>query len=893
MLPLGAWIKQRRKELDLTQEELALRVGCSLVMIQKIESGERRPSKQIARLLAQQLGVSEAERPDFVRFARSRDNNAQAGSRAPWRASRFQFSNLPVPPTPLFGRHEEIAAIHGKLLHEQARLLTLLGPPGIGKTRLAIEAASRMADEFDDGVFFVSLAAVTEPEQVVASIAQVLAVKETGESSLLQQVAQRLVDKRILLLLDNLEQVVAAAPLVAELLATCPWLQILATSRVPLHIRAERQFHVRPLGLPPIGLSFDPQRVLDYPAAALFLDRAQAVEPEFSANDENAALIAQVCTRLDGLPLAIELVAAWAGQIPLSGLLEQLSNRLVLLNPGPRDLPARQQTMRSAIEWSFALLSLAERQLIARLSVFAGGFTVEMAELISEGLAPSQVRIQLNRLVDQNLVLDMEAGGGQRFEMLEAIRQYAREQLEQGGEAEIFLQRHSACMLEMAERADLHQPAWLERLELEHENLRAVFQHALGAADALTALRLCTALLSFWQIRGHLSEGLANLTAALNLKVEPSDQRLKLMRARLLVGAGWLLRDFGDFTQARDFFERGLALYQELSIPAGLAYALYSVGYIQFLIGDAQTGIRVIEESLALYRSLGDKKGEALALFMLGRIATGQGNYLRARSCLDECLQLEQGQGETFGLARTLGSLGELAIYQGEAALAAAQLAESQSLLEKMGERQLCAWVMVKRGELTWHLGHFAEARAFLKRSLHLAQEIGYRWNEAYALAYLGVVSLAEGDLRQALDYCEHSLALFTVLKSEGDIAQTRKDLARMLLASGEIDSAAEIYRQCLAAFQPRGYVPDIIECLEGLAAVLTARREPAGAVRLYAVTESQRALIGMPLPPVLHPLYQNNISELRSILGDDEFRVHWEQGCKLTIELAVRDALA
>ena len=870
MVSFGLWVKQRRKELDLTQEELSLRVGCSLVLIQKIEAGQRRPSKQIAELLAQHLDVPAGDRPDFVRFARARTSKPIAAAGTPWRTLRRQFTNLPAQPNPLFGREEAVEAIRRRLLHEPVRLMTLVGPPGIGKTRLGIAAAARLVEDYEQGVVFISLAAATDPNQVVTSLAKAFAIKEAGGTTLFERVKLELADKRILLLLDNFEQVITAAPLVADLLAACPWLQILATSRVPLHIRAERQFRVSPLGLAPLSPTPELQTVLAYPAEALFVDRARAAWPDFAVTPENAPAIAKICTRLDGLPLAIELVAVRAGQVQPAILLTQLVDRMGLLTAGPRDLPVRQQTLRRAIDWSYDLLEPDERVLFAHLAVFVGGCTLEMAEFVC-GNGAQSVDEPLEGLVDQSLVIRREQeGSGPRFLMLETIRAYALERLEERGEAVAIQKRHSACMLDLAERAEIPQPAWLARLDNEHDNLLAVIQRAQTGCDASTALHLTAHLWRFWLLRGYLSEGIARLKAALELEEGRSDPTLALARAEALIGIGWLLRDLSDFVQAQKYFNASLAIYQQCSDRAGLAHALYSVGYIQFLIGDSAQGIWFIEESLSLYRALNDDKGLSLTLFMLGRIAVGRGDYPKAAACLEECLRLEQASAKSYGVARIMASQGELAIYQGKHERAAALLAESQTLLEKLGERQLCAWLLTKRGELALRLGCLSEARAFLKRGIDLAREMGYRWNEAYSLTYLGLVSLFEGDPQQAQALCEESLVLFRELESEGDVAQTRKDLARVALASGEVTRAADLYRECTAIFFKRDYLPDIVECLEGLAGVHIARSDPGGAACILGAAQACREQLGMPLAPVFQPAYLHDVELLRSTLKDD-----------------------
>ncbi len=884
----GQWVKQRRKELDLTQDMLAQHVNCSLILIQKIEAGERRPSQTVAKLLAQSLAIPNDELPAFIHFARETKEMGLLHQRAPWRAMRRHFTNLPVPPTPLFGRQKALETIQEQILVERVRLLTLVGPPGIGKTRLACETAANLVNDFEDGVFLVALAAITQPEAVIDSLARILDLTYRPGKLLLEQVKGFLADKRLLLVLDNLEQVVSVAPVLAELLEACPWLQILATSRVSLHIRPERQYRVAPLELPPFPIPSDPAVVIQYPAIAFFMNRTQAMEPDFILTGNNASLVTEICLRLDGLPLAIELIASQVNKMPLPTLLQQLQQPFDLLAAGPRDLPARHQTLRDALQWSLNLLNPEERLVFVRLAAFVGGFTPQEAESVCATGLVEQISNILDSLVDKNLIQrQASVAKYPRFAMLKTIREYAFEQLEQSWEKEEIFTRHILWALDLVETPQSTDNTWLEMMEGELDNLRVALRRSIDRQDVETAYRLSASLARFWQLRGYLTEGLTWLQEVLNLQIDQSDLSMVRTRAKTLVEAGWLLRDAGNFVQMKVDFNESLELYQELGDQSGQAYALYSLGYATFLTGVVQQGIQMIQKSLALYRFIREKGGAGLALFMLGRISVGLGDYGEAKSFLKECLQIEKDRGSNLGLGRTYGSLGELAIFQGDFAPATSYLEKSLALLTELGEKQLAGWVLVKQAELAWYRGYLSEAHSFLEQSLQLAREHGYVWNEAYTLTYLGMVTLAAGDANRAQMYCEKSLAIFQDINSAGDIAQTQKDLARVMLLQKDFTRAMMLYKECFQVFVERGYQPDIIECMEGLATCLY-QDDPIITVNLISVAQKQRQRIGAVLPPVHLHFVDDLLHSIHDVLSDDLFTDAWETGRSMTIDQAI-----
>jgi predicted ATPase/DNA-binding CsgD family transcriptional regulator len=593
--------------------------------------------------------------------------------------------NLPAQVTSFIGRECEIAEV--KRLLATTRLLTLTGPPGTGKTRLGLRVAAQVLDRFADGVFFVDLAPVSDPQLVPSTVAQALGVREAGGQPLLETLKNHLRGRRLLLLLDNFEQIIDVAPLVSELLSASPGLKALVTSREPLHVYGEQEYPVLPLALPDLD-RVEPLGALSrYEAVELFSQRAQAVRPDFTITDEDAPAIAEICVRLDGLPLAIELAAARSKLLSPEMMRRRLESRLATLTGGARDLPARLRTLRGAIDWSYDLLDADEKTLFARLAVFQGGRTVQAVEAVcGHGLAIDVIDGLESLLHKSLLQLGEGLDGEPRFLFLETIHEYARERLEESGEAETLRKRHADYFVTLAERAEPELPGarqgyWSARLRVEHDNLRTALVWSLGGGDAELGLRLVGALRDFWYYGGHIAEGGRWAERAL----ESAGNVSPALRAKALNAAGQLAFARGDHEHGKLVHREALALSREVGDRINHAWALVLLGWHLSAYPDRYgEGIALCEEGLALFRELDHKPGIAWALNALGELARLDGDYERAKQVYEECLAISREMGDRQREALMLGCLGYVAQYQGDYGRAEALMMDSLALLREL-----------------------------------------------------------------------------------------------------------------------------------------------------------------------------------------------------------------
>jgi predicted ATPase/class 3 adenylate cyclase len=679
----------------------------------------------------------------------------------PLRTIEGRATNLPAQPTPLVGRNEELEAVRTLLREESTRMVTLTGPGGTGKTRLALQVAADLVDEFPDGVYGVLLASISDPDLVPLELARVLGVEESASVSLTDALQAELRNRRALIFFDNFEQVGAAAELLVSLLAACQRLKVLVTSREPLRIAAERQYPVPPLA--------------GSEAVMLFVERARAMRPDFELNDATAPIVAEICERLDGLPLAVELAAAWTKVLPPAALLRRLENRLELPAARGRDVPERQTTLRQAIAWSYDLLRDEERRLHARLSVFMGGCTIDAAERVAGAGSALDVLEGIASLVDRSLLREAEDVGGEpRFAMLETIREYAREQLAQSGEEEELLRRHALEFARFAEEADAglrsdDQLLWFERLEAEHDNLRAAIDSSLAAQDGETALRLGGALGWFWYTHGHGLEGCSRLTELL-ARTEGAAEEL---RARPMYALGVLVDQRGEPERALELVEPSLVVFREQGDRERVGAALNSLGSIKRALGDLESARSLLEASLAIRRELGDEAGTASTLGNLGILAFERGDLDDAEARFLEGLEFDRAQRNEWGACAALDSLVAVAIERGEHERAREHHHEMLAFAQRVGDRELIAFGLEKAAVLAAVEGETARAgrlvggadaereSAGIERSefdrewldRHLSQVFGDEFEAARAA---GRAREPEEALREALDGERH-----------------------------------------------------------------------------------------------------------------------------------------
>jgi non-specific serine/threonine protein kinase len=815
---------------------------------------------------------------------------------------RSRSGSLPSPHTRFVGRSRELSEIRRLLASN--RLLTLTGPGGCGKTRLALQVAHELAAGFDDDVGWCDLAALSDPADVPQVIAAALNIREYSDRSLLESLQDALQSRHTLIVLDNCEHVLTAcASLAGVLLQACPHVTLVTTSLQPLGLPQETVWLVPPMSLPEAPAAIDAAALAtlnESDAIRLFIDRACEVFSPFDLTASNAATIVAICHRLDGLPLPIELAAARVKMLTVEQIAARLDDAFRLLTRGGTGVLPRHQTLRATLDWTYQFLDDVEQALLRRLSIFAGSFTLEMAEAICrDAIELPSILDRLASLVDKSFVmlLPRDAQRAARYRLLEPIRQYARERLEVAHEAADLHVRHLTWCLALAEgpaKSGPDQAAWLARLELDQDNLRAALMWARASGDAEQGLRLASGLWTYWLSRGRFTEGRRWLEELLAIDASLVDGRASAAtRARALFHASALALRQGDFAHAGRLAEASLQLQRALDDKVGISSALNVLAIGATERGEYDRAMQLHEEALALRRTLGDLTGVSSSLINLGVIARRRGDYGRAVALYDEALSIKRQSGDKVNAALALSNLSEIAVFQGNYARAVALAEESLALYRQIDNRNGEAVALNNLAAALRQQGDLARAEMLVTQSIDLLTTLGETARAALGRTNLGDIARDRGELDQAWDIYQACLAIFRETGDQWSAALTLHALGSIASAQNDDPRAEVLYRESLDLYRAVRYRLGMVEALEAMAEVRAQRGDAARAARWMAVCEAQRSSMSAPVLATDRPHYAEAVRRARAALGDSAWTFTRMQARDLTLEQAVTEALS
>ena len=868
-------ITTARREVGRQQKELAAALGFDdRVLSRKLHGNGRErlttaDIKDIIKILASWDAItSQADATELLALMR---RNSESFSSTEWKQPPLNRliplaavspapirTPLPVPATPLIGRSQETTLVCELLRQKEVRLVTLTGPAGVGKTRLSLQVATELAEQFTDGVCFVLLSTVNAPDQVIPAINQALGLSDPGPQTPQTLLKNTLRMKHLLLILDNFEQVVEAAVQIATVIAACPMLKVLVSSRIVLHVQAEREFAVPSLAVPNAEQLPPLEEFMRYEAVALFIQRAQAVKYNFVVTSATAPILAAICTRLDGLPLAIELAAAHVKHFPLVTLLTRLEHGISVLSTRARDLPERQRTLYGALTWSYDLLSKSEQALFRRLAVFVGGCTWQAVAVVCRLENPQEDVLleELAAMVDKSLLRqddEVEEQNEPRFWMLHVLREFGLEQLNREGEAEVTGEAHATYYLEQAEEAASHlQEAghgkWLALLDREYQNLRVALAWFLERVERgynEQALRLCLALYLFWRRRGSISEARDNFAQALRYRV-------------------------GVTTAIQ-------------------ALALRSAGMLAFIQDDLVQTEPLVQESLKILRELGDHRNMAYALTVLGNVAKTKCRYTEAHSYFEEALPLFQQCNDSWGVANTLVDLAHILNKQGHYERARVLYEEALALSRSFGMRSEIGYKLHALAESHFLAGaDLWQVRSMAEESLALLKEAGDRHQSAYTLSLLSQIVRQQNDVALARQLAKESASIIKEVGDRQGLASILINWARLECSQGQLAIARSLYMESLSLLQWEEFQDISAALLEGIALLAVAQDVWADATQLLGFAAALREAIGTPLPPLYHAEVTAAVSTARDQLGADDFASTWATGQTLSLQQAL-----
>jgi len=840
-LSFGEWLRKQRRALDLSRKIFADQVGCAEVTLRRIEAGSLKPSKELASILIEKLGIPDNKRPQWISFARGLSGFP---IQSPLSLNKPE-SNLPVSLTSFVGREKEQVQVIN--LISKHRLITLTGSGGVGKTRLARKVGEQLLENYSDGVWLVELASLNDPTLLAQTIAMLFGLITQADVSHTDLLINFLRTKSVLLILDNCEHILEACAHLAEsLLKSCLHLKILVTSREPLEVTGEALYRVPSLGVPDLAYQLDTLR--EYESVRLFEERAQLVQFDFSLTVENASFVIQICRRLDGIPLAIEMAAAKVGVLSPAQIAKQVEESFNLLTGRSRTALPRHQTLRASIEWSWNLLTESEQRLMRQLSVFAGGWTLEAAQSICDG----HVLYQLNSLVTKCLIVkNQRTETNIRYSFHETIRQYAHEKLLEAGETNLLRERHLSYFLRLAEEVEpklrgAQQIDWLNRLKVEHDNLRTALTWSLSN-NVEAGLRLIGAMWWFWRVCGYVGEGCEWMSKMLAL---PDTMAHTPLRAKALHGAAFLESVRYDNARAHDFYEESLSLYKDLGDRLGIANALNGLGFTSRRQNDWKSAPIFFEKALKIGYEIENEHVIAAALEGLGLIARGQHNWIEARRFFEQFLAAERKLKNTTQIAIALFRLGSVAFAQGDIEVARTRYEESLSLYRELGFKQFIAILLNALGEVARYQADYEQALTLFSESLSQFQEqgVGFENNYVTVLINMGYVSYHQGHHVRAMDLFEESLSLSQKLGEEQNSAL----------------------------------------CLIGIAGILASKQKAEKAVCLISVAQTVFDRMDTQLDPSDQAEYEYSLALSRNQIDITAFEAVWAQGQKLPLDEAL-----
>ena len=862
------------------------------------------------------------------------ERNAEQSSVTSLPLDRSSQNNLPQQLTRFIGRQREIAAVRS--LVSQSRLTTLCGAGGIGKTRLAIEAARHSWDEYADGVCLVEFASISDPQLIPQTVASVLGLREERGRSLTEAVAGYFKSRNLLLVLDNCEHVIGACAQLADaLLRNCPNLRILATSRESLAISGETLFRVPPLSLPDSATQLDAASLGKLEAVELFVERVRAVKAAFVLNESNSGLVAKVCIHLEGIPLAIELAASRMKILSIEQIASRLGDRLKLLRGGSRTSLPRHQTLLAAIDWSYNLLSETEKTLFRRLSVFSGGWTLETAENVCVGESVNRDNLLelLSGLIDKSLVLLDERDGQQRYRFMMTLLEYAQEQLLHSQEAAAMHRAHArffnALVLEGESRSmSASENTWLDRIKLEYDNIRSVLNWT-SKEEPEAGLRLATALLRFWHLNGYWEEGRRWLADMLERQPAATDG---IVRAKAINRLAWIAvlqgdgaaaqnlatqalsvaRESGgdgeaafalntmaiiageqcDFPAARALLDQSLGIRREMGDQALTASTLNNLGILSFRQGEFGVARTFYEESLANFREVGDRHGIAMTLLNQADLASRIGDPSGAQQKIQEALALAKELEDHSVIPVAMNSLGKVLLSEGKDLDAYQLINETLGVFRDLGDKHRIATTLVSLGTLAEHRGCDPEAQSLYEESVARCRELGDQFELAASLNCLGRVVARQGDHATARARHQEALTISQQVGSKPGIARSLSGLADLARLDGDCATAASLYKESLSACRDLNNTPESLQALENFSIVMIASGQSERFVRILGAAQAAREAINASRSIYEIPEYDRQVSAARKRLGETRFAALWKEGQAMDSDAAIANAL-